>query len=334
MSLKVDQFLAKTLGEDFFESLSKVELWKPGTRTTIDHEEIKTALHIVPRVVMALLVQELVPMNIGETKELNLPFAPNALVRVSKHERDVYSGEIIQDNKLLVDFKYRSVPGVGLVMLSAFELYDMNSKEAGHKDLREDADHKVQKLIDERLAMHRLVEDVVEGKLRQRDAVQQILLAKLTESLEAQKKIESDIANVTKIQSEDPHSKKDEYMRGMANGLQVANSIATKQEPEFLESPIKKSNKKGSPVKAFLEQRKKPKEFAVHMAKGEQVDCPDCGKNIFDGQLYAGCICLGDDMDRKVFMKKTEQGLTIRFGRGWDPENIEMLLEVLRKKNG
>lgn len=354
MSNKADQFLAKTLGEDFYESLSKTELWKPGTRTVIDPQEIRIALKIVPRVVLSLLQHELIPMQLGETKELDLHFAPNALVRVTKHERDVYSGEIEQDNKRIVDFKHRSLPGVGLVIMSTFELYDMNELKGDHKDLRGDADQKVQKMIDERLAMHRLVEEVVEGKLRQRDAVNTLLLAKLTEALESQKKTAEDIANMTEIMAKDPASKKEEYLRGMANGLAVANSAHTGEEPKFIDPPkspgdegctedfslrvnekLNKSAKpKGSPLKAFLENRKKPKEFVVHMAKGEQVDCPDCGKNIFDGKLYAGCICLGDDMDRKVFLKKTEDGIKIRFARGWDPENIEMVLEVLRKKNG
>lgn len=303
MSKKVDQFLAKTLGEDFFESLAKVELWKPGTRTTIDHEEIKTALQIVPHVVLALLENELIPMAIGDTKEIHLPFADKAMVRVSKHERDVYSGEIEQDNKKVVNFMHRSLPGVGLVIMSAFELYDMSQKKPDHKDLAEDADKKIAKLIDERLAMHRLVEDVVEGKMRQRDAVTKILLAKLTEALEAK----------------------------MAPAPEPVSPPIPEVSMMMSES---KPAKKGSPVKAFLEGRKKPKEFVVEMAKGENVHCPDCGKNIFDGSLYAGCICLGDDMDRKVFLKKTEDGLKIRFARGWDQENIEMVLEVLRKKNG
>src|SRR5271166_3411296 len=120
-----DFFLKKTLGEDFFESLQKVELWKPGTKSTIDHEELRTALQIVPRTVIALLIKELAPMRIGETKEIKLPVAENALLRATKYERDVYSGEIEDDNKKIVEFKLRALPGVGLVIMSAFELYDM-----------------------------------------------------------------------------------------------------------------------------------------------------------------------------------------------------------------
>jgi len=38
-------------------------------------------------------------------------------------------------------------------------------------------------------------------------------------------------------------------------------------------------------------------------------------------------------MERKVFIKKTESGVNVRFSKGWDEENISMLLEVLRSKN-
>src|SRR5271170_4513109 len=122
-----DMFLKKALGEDFFEALHKVELWKPGTKSTIDHEELRTALQIVPRTVIALLIKELVPMKVGETKEVSLFCGANAVMRVTKHERDVYSGELEVDNKKVVEFQLRALPGVGLVIISAFELYDMEN---------------------------------------------------------------------------------------------------------------------------------------------------------------------------------------------------------------
>lgn len=296
MSSKANEFLKKNLGEDFFESLSKVELWKPGTRTTIDHEEIKTALQIVPRTLMAILIRELGPMKIGETKELHLPVpSVPAMMRVTKHERDVYSGDIEQDNKKLVDFKYRSLPGVGLVILSAFELYDVEEKHEAPKELHEDANIKIQKLIDDRLALHDLIGRVVDNKIQQKDAVNALILRKLTEELSKEKEV--------------------------AKPVEVLSRS---------EAPAKK---KGSPLKDFL-NRKSPKEFSVHMAKGESVNCPDCDKNIFDGKLFSGCICLGDDMQRKVFIKKTEDGIKVRFSKGWDNDNIEMLLDVLRRKRG
>jgi hypothetical protein len=304
MAFNDDYFLSKTLGEDFFESLSKFELWKPGTRTTVDHEEIKTALMIVPRTIMALLIRELAPMVVGETKELSLPVEKNgqSMVRLTKHERDVYSGEVFEDNKMIVDFKYRSIPGIGLVIMSAFELYDTEKLSDEQKQSpAEDVTQKVQHLIDERLALHDLIGKVLDKKLAERDAIKQLLMAKISEALPV--KEEPKVEQTVVIHNEMPMNKS--------------------------------SAKKESPLKGFLDHRKKKVpavEFPVEMAKGEHVHCPDCKKDIFNGEMFSGCVCLGDDMNKKIYIKKTEDGVKVRFGRGWDPENIEMLLEVLRSK--
>lgn len=335
MASGADYFLKKTLGDDFFESLQKFDLWKPGTRTVIDHEEIKTALMIVPRVLMGVLIRELSAMAIGETKEIHLPVdTVPAMVRVTKHERDVYSGEIEQENKKVVDFKYRSIPGVGLVIMSAFELYDTSklleqNEHTGEK--HEDNTQKLQELIDRRLALHDMIAKVVDKKLEEREAINKLFLHRLEDELKREKKAAEQIADVTAIAKDPGNAHADEYMRGMANGLEVANSIANDKEPQFVE-PIKK----GSPLKTFLEKKEKKGkgEFSIQMVKGETVSCPDCGGHLISGDVFTGCVCLGDDMGRKVYIKKTEDGIKVRFGRGWDKENIEMLLEVLRSKRG
>jgi len=328
MSSRVTYFLEKTLGEDFMESLAKTELWKPGTKSVNDIDDMRIGLKIVPRTIMSFLIRELAPMNIGENKEVKIPVPGNAVLKATKHERDQYSGEVVEDHKILVDFKFRSIPGLGLVIMSAFELYD--SQEL-HKEspVAQDIEQKVQKLIDERLALHDLVEKVVEKKLAHQQATHNFFLMKLTEELEAEKKKHKQIADLRHL-AEHSAPQSEPYFRGMTNGIEVANAVVHKKEPNFVEAP----KKKGSPVKDFLESRKLKKgEYSVHMAKSEKVDCPDCGKNIFNGQVFSGCVCLGDDMERKVFIKKSEDGIKVRFSKGWDEENIEMLLEVLRRKH-
>ena len=337
MSSKADYFLNKVLGEDFLESLNKVELWKPGTRTTIDHEEIKTALQIVPRAIMALLIKELAPLAINESKEFELPLEDGpALISATKMEKDVYVGNIQHNNKIVVDFKYRSIPGIGLVILSAFELYDVNSLsgDSSGSPIEDELSLKVQQLVDERMALHDLVGKVVDKKLEQKDAVKDLLLRKL-----------SQIAQLPKI-NKDSTPQSDQYFRGMTNGLEVASSVATGKEPKFVESPKKDVPtiplkqiekiaeapvKKASKFREFMEKKRKPKEFSVRMVKGETIDCPDCGNVLISNKIFTGCVCLGDS--NKLFIKKSEDGIKIRFSRGWEQENIEMLLEILRKQN-
>lgn len=325
MSSSADYFLKKTLGEDIFESLSKVELWKPGTRTTIDHEEIKTALKIVPKTIMSLLIRELAPMKLGETRQIPIPVPGEAILRITKHERDVFSGDILFENKVIVDFKYRSLPGIGLVIMSAFEMYDVDSLDSPEV---EDPTNKIQKLIDERLALYDLINKVVDKKIMEREAVNTLLLTKLTDTLNHAEKKAKQVEQLVGI-SKQTTPMSDPYFQGITNGLVVADAVINEKEPEFVSAP-----KKGSPLKKFIENRSKKKEFSVHMAKGETVDCPDCGQNIFNGQLFSACICYGDDMERKIFMKKSEDGIKVRFSKGWDEENISMLLETLRRRNG
>lgn len=334
MSSGADFFLKKTLGEDFFESLQKFDLWKPGTKTVLDHEEIRTALQIVPRAVMSFLLREVMPMKIDENKEIQVPFDGGAVLKLTKHERDVYSGQVDQANKMVVDFKYRSLPGIGLILMSALELYDIDMLSKPPPDapaVAPDTMDQVQKMIDQRMELHDLIGKVVDRKMAAKDAIDKLVLIKLTESLKHQKAKE-DIAQLVGV-AQTTAPMEDPYFRGMANGMVVADAVVNdRHDPKFVEAP-----KKELPLKKFLENRKdklKKNEFSVQLTKGETVDCPDCQKNIFDGQVFAGCVCLGDDMNRKVYIKKTEDGIKIRFGKGWDLENMEMLLETLRSKRG
>lgn len=329
-----DLFLKKALGEDFFESLAKVELYKYGTRSVLDIEEIKTALQIVPRTIIALLIKELSPMSVGETKEIPLFVGTNAMIRATKHERDCFSGDVEEDSKKIAEFKFRSLPGVGLIIMSAFELYDMenliNSPSASdlptvtasaplpQPNFAEDIDSKVQKLIDERLALHSLVEQVVEKKIAHKDAIHQMMLAKLTEEISSLKN------RMVAVSGKAELARKEAEVAKQLNPAVFEIEENKKETP----TPIKKSR----PLQEFLEKRKKPKEFSVQMVKSEKFCCDSCGKEIFSNLGYSGCICMGENMNSKIYIKKSEDGVKIRFGRGWDEENICMLLDVLRNK--
>jgi hypothetical protein len=328
-------FLKKALGEDFLQSLEKFELYKPGTRTVIDHEEVKTALKIVPRVIMSLLIQHLTPMEIGQTKDIPLEITqsnpPDGILQVTKHERDVYSGHIESSTekypvKVVAEFKYRSLPGVGLIIMSTFEMYDAHDLEKESPQATPDMQQQVQRMIDERLALNDLIGKVIDKKLAERDAIQQLILAKLA---------------VPNVAPKEPLT--DHFQEAKQDLKEKIVDAALKATPTSEDCPIQEvldEVRKGSPLGRFLAKRKKkalkePKhEYAVEMVKGENVSCPDCHQNIFNGEAFSGCVCLGDDMDKKIYLTKAEKGLKVRFGKGWDPENIEMLLEVMRRKRG
>src|SRR5665213_2406815 len=125
MHFDAKTFLNKTVGDDFLETLSKSDLYKPNANAVVDLEDIRVGLKVVPRVVMSILIRELPPMKLGEAKAIPLALGQNAILNVNKHDPDSYSGSLISDGKVLSNFKFRSLPGVGLIIMSAFELYEV-----------------------------------------------------------------------------------------------------------------------------------------------------------------------------------------------------------------
>lgn len=284
-------FLKKALGDEGFEELQKFELYKKKTNTALDPEEIRIALQIVPRTILSFLQKELGSMKEDEGKEIQIPVEPDATLSVTKFANDVYSGEIHQKGKVVSSFKFRSLPGVGLVIMTAFEAYDMNDFNRmgqlpfSNKSLGTDD---VQRIIDERLKLRDMVSQIVDDRINQH-------------------------AQVKKI---------------------VAEALAAKEKPQEVLMEIKKE-KKPLKLKQFVEkisQKTDKPNYSIKIEKSESVQCPDCGNVIFDNSGYSGCICFGPDRNKKIHIKKSEEGVRLSFSKGWDIENIEMLLEVLRER--
>ena len=316
MRFDAKKFLSKAVGEDFLETLAKTELYKPNANVAIDLDDIRIGLKVVPRVIMSLLIRELAPMQMGQAKSIPLMLGNNAILNANKHDTDTYSGSITDNGKILVSFKFRPLPGVGLVIMSAFELYEVeepkNCAPGPDPFFPSAADH-VQKLIDERLAMHHMVSMCVEKKMMEREAIQQLFMAKIKEAMEAK-------PAPMPIPAPIPHA---------------IHSIINEPLKEALsasEEPVKKSAKKESPLKGFLDKRAKKNEFQFKVIKSD-ISCPDCKQEIFKSGLYLGCICLGNDWNNKVFIKKNEDGIKIRFPKSWDSDNISTLLEIIKSKN-
>ena len=296
--VKVDlSIIEDLLGKDFLPELAKAELYKPDTNSTVSHEEMADALKIVPRAVMAWLSRCLSDMKDGENKVLEIPFkrAEDSQMHVTRVTSDVYHGELVKKGKILYRFKYRPIPGIGLILMTTFELYDMDDlheKEVANKEKLS----YLSSMIEERIALRNLVGQVLEEKLAQRDAIDQLIKLKMNSEIRR-------------------------------------NNM---DEPKDSTNEEAKAAKEPSKLKEFLNRRKsleKKEGYSVILTKGENRKCPDCGQKIFDGNNIVGCVCYGSDMGRKVFLTKNEDGkMKIKFSKGWDMDNIEMLLEVLRRK--
>lgn len=298
--------LNSVLDDEFLTTLAKsADLYKIGSNSILDPEEIRIGLKVVPRAIMSMLISELVPMEINASKDIQLPFGTVAYIAANKNAADDYTGSIYNDNKLVYSFQNRSIPGLGIIILSTFELYDVEnlSKPETHSE----AAAGIQKLIDERMELHSLVSRVVEDKISQREAVHKLMMSKLNEVLNPP------IVAVPEVR----------------RPIDVKNPIEVKAE----DIVKKELSKKGSPLKDFLDRKKKPKEYHVEISKSEAVSCPDCNQTIYGKGIFSGCLCFGQDQNKKLWIKKNADGIQIKFSKSWDPENIEMLLETLRKAN-
>jgi hypothetical protein len=312
--MKNNLLLKNILDDEFLENLAKsADLYKIGSNSVLDPEEIRIGLKVVPRAVMSILINELVPMEVNAHKDIQLPFGKVAYVRVNKNAADDFTGSVYSDNKLVYDFKNRSIPGLGIILLSTFELYDMEELATPQKD-DDIVARKVQKLIDERMELHSLVSRVVEDKMAQREAIHKIMMAKLNDAIATKS------ASIPSIATQSPN-----IVTIPQKPLDLKNEDIVKKEAAL---------KKGSPLKDFLDRKKKPKEHHVEMTKSEVVDCDSCGQTIFGDGGFSGCLCFGQDMGRKIWIKKSDNDVQLRFSRGWSEDNIEMLLETLRGRNG
>ena len=191
MAAKPDKIIKSMLGEDFFEALEKSDVYKMNSRTATGIDEIATGLKIVPRAVMSFLISHLSHLEPDDNKELELPFAPDNFLQVTKKDRDTFSGYIHSKGKKVSEFSNRSIPGIGLVLMTNFELYNLEDLKENKEQEKESFNmSKLQDMIDERLRLHSLVSKVVDQKMAQRDAIETLVKEKLKQAIYQEEEIQ------------------------------------------------------------------------------------------------------------------------------------------------
>lgn len=290
-----DKVIKSVLGNDFFKELKKSHIFKLNSNVVTSVDEIAVGLKIVPRTVMSFLISNLSNLEVDDNRDIDLPFAPESFLHISKKDNDVFSGYIYskERHKKLNEFSHTSIPGIGLVLMSTFELYDLNEIKNTHIHESETFNiERLQEIIDERLRLHSLVSRVVDKKIAQRDAVETLVKERLQQILSEQKQ---------KYQEE------------------KSEEIEKKTSPDKLRNFLKQS------------QQKKDE---ISIQKTEYIGCSDCGNILYDnGKKMTLCICYGEDWNKKINIKKSENAIKMTFPKNIDPENIQMLLNTLKNIN-
>ena len=298
MKAKDVKIVKSILGDDIFAELKKSAIYKPETKTALEPEEIRVALEIVPRSVLAFLFAHLKNRDVSEVIDLDLPWALNAKIHINKLGADNYSGEITKDGKKMYEFQHRSLPSIGLILLSVFELYDLDMlneiKEKPAAPAVQSQIERLQDVIDERLTMHSLIRDVVDRRLSEREAIGRLIKEKLT-------------AHIADVQEKIEESKE--------------------------EVPVEDGKK--SKLRQFLESREAKRQEPIEMDKSENIKCPDC-KGVLhkkDSSEIIPCVCYGEFMSKSIKMEKSADGkVKIKFPKSFSIDNIEMILDALKKQ--
>lgn len=299
MKSKDAKIVKSILGEDIFEELKKSAIYKPETKTALQPEEIRIALEIVPRSVLSFLFANLKHKQDNEVVDIDFPWAVGAKIHINKLGADNYSGEITRDGKRIYEFQHRSIPSIGLVLLSLFELYDLDLlNEIKQKPAQPETQtrlDKLQDIIDNRLMLHNLIKDVVDKRISEREAIGRMIKEKISEH--------------------------------------ISNSISEEPIEPKEEEPVE--NNKKSKLREFLESREKKRQESVEMDKSEDVKCPDCKTVIHkkESNEIVPCICFGEHARKPIKITKNADGkINIKFPKSFDIDNVEMLLDAVKKQ--
>jgi len=296
--------LKSILGDDIFDVLKKYEIYKPNTKTVVDPEEVKVALQIVPRTVLSYLFAHLKHREIEAVINLELPFAPGRML-INKQGTDNYKGEVTSlDGKKLVEFKNRSLPSIGLILLTTFELYDLSlldeiKEDKENKENKEENKlDKLQEIIDERLKLRSLICEVVDQRISQKDAIERMIRERLNNHI-------------------------------------VQNNYQEEEEEGYDEEEVMEENStKKSRLKEFLEGRENKKLETIEIVDKSEINCPDCRDTLYKGEKDIKlCICYGEHWKKNIKIKKNEDGrFILKFPKNFDVENVEMLLDAIKNK--
>lgn len=289
-----EAFLLKNLlGEGAEEELAKSALHKLPTNTVVEPQELFHALKIVPRTVLTWLKSHLEPMKAMESKKIDLsPISPSAV------------GAMLYVNKKAPDVYVGEIVRGGEVIarlinrplpsvgLTLMTLFELYDLDKEEKTAQIDVSKEIQDIINRRLNLHTMVETIVDQKIAEINQIKNM------------------------VDTAVKHSNSDSNLEDVELKIDDFRSHFT----------VSTSN---SPIKKILDRRKQPQ---IIVAKSETHSCPDCGSTIFKNENFTPCICFGDDRNKKIFLAKTADSVIVKFSPGWEPENIELLLEAVKKK--
>ena len=296
-------FLDGCLGAGSCELLSKA-IHREGFTVNFDQVEQYLAMLAVPHTILAWVNSVCRQLADGGNREFDIPGHGSKLL-LNKIANDIYSGQIVEDGKVLHRFSNLTIPQLAGNIMTALEMYeDLDAKVSGHKAVME----VIAPLIEKLVAAHAAPAPV------------QIVINAAPAAQPAPVVVPS-LVQTPPVMKEEP--------KAAEETSESSSSTISKSEP------TQHTNMQDEAKLSETARKIVQKAIGTRMTKAEmEVRCPDCGGQEFKGEKFVGCICMGDlatEANLKV-LKSEDGNFRIEFGRGWDQDNIEMLLEILKRK--
>lgn len=130
--LKSELVLKSLIGDKGLESLKK-HVFHQDSQSPLTPLDLYLPLLVVPRAIMSWLVQNIQPMEVGETKELDFPNSTEIKINIEKQGIDSYRSEFIKNGKVFHEFEKTNLPAIGGHLMTVGEMYDSFSDESDKK---------------------------------------------------------------------------------------------------------------------------------------------------------------------------------------------------------
>lgn len=306
---RAEPLLRGLLGEIGLEALNKA-IVREGPDVVADPQDLYLSLLVVPRSILAWLMSSIRPMEPGDSKEFTVPGTDGAVMLVNKMASDVYKGNIVQGGKEIHKFHGVGLPALAGHLMTVFELYD--EVESSVAPMERESSVKLNELITR----------MVLSNMGQPAAAPTINIH-----------INGDkVSQPQPPKSEENAEKAEVPAEATSTPPAPPKPPAAPKAPPIPKAPKSPSTPSYSVPAAPAPSMQKAGTFTVS-SEEMAARCPDCGEPEFMDGKYRGCPCFLTLGKAITEVTPTKDGkYRIRFGRGWDRENVETLIRILKKR--
>lgn len=350
MKLGLEKSLLDMVGVSGVNSLRKA-MYRKDSDSEIGPLDMYLPLLVVPRTILSWLVQNIKPIEIGESETLQFPGMPDIDIKFEKTGRDAYRAEFVKDGKIIHQFEKQTLPNVGGQLMTLGEHYE-------EEEADESSDMAVPQVM---MGMMPAADTSTAPNNWEHVNTMASAIGKLVDALVANEIIKKKVKKAIKGDDESDEESELEKV-----GLQEAPSgLASPTRGSGIEEPTPQSRDQKSlkPMMAPKPESPKHQNYfknrlkRIGIAKSEEAEkayriseheiytpCNHCGipefKKTESGPTYKPCACFyvtqknedGENINFVRISKLAKGGYDLSFNKKADPDVVQAFLQTLQNR--